>query len=277
MAWLRLDADLPGHPKLARLARALGIPMAHAVGLFVGLLGWAMRYRPSGDLSAVDAEDLAVAAGWDSDPEALVNALLAARLLDRDGGSVRIHGWDEKQGPYLRKLARDRERRARAATARRPRRDSEATAPRPRGEYNTKQNETTPTTLSDAEVPGSETPAPAANWERWAAHWNEIATKTGLPRVEKRTDRRIRALRARLAEHGEEAVRRVLEAPLTSAFLRGETGRSGWRGATLDWLLKPDAFVRVLEGAYADREPRAAAPAVSWPGAARADDWGEVQ
>lgn len=48
-------------------------------------------------------------------------------------------------------------------------------------------------------------------------------------------------------------------------------------GATLDWLLKPEIFVRVLEGAYQDREAGTVTVAASWPDAARPDDWGEIQ
>ncbi len=107
--------------------------------------------------------------------------------------------------------------------------------------------------------PPSPQPGRRMDWERWAAVWNEIAARTGLPRVRPPAtwpETRKRALRARLAELGEEGLLDLLRAPLESSFLRGERGRESWPGATFDWILKPTNAAKVLDGAYRDRPDR---------------------
>jgi len=93
------------------------------------------------------------------------------------------------------------------------------------------------------------------DYQRWADLWNETALECGLPTViepSKWSDRRKKALTARLKELGEDAVEQLLTEPLQSAFLRGEVGRDSWHGATFDWLLRPSNAPKVLEGQYRD-------------------------
>ncbi len=70
----------------------------------------------------------------------------------------------------------------------------------------------------------------------------------GLPRVERLTDVRKRALRARMKSHPdydwwEKFFARVSRSP----FLMGKT--STWR-ATFDWLMNPRNLQKVIEGNY---------------------------
>ena len=55
-------------------------------------------------------------------------------------------------------------------------------------------------------------------------------------------------LRARIREHGEQAVYEVFDKASKSLFLNG----NGSRGfiASIDWLLKPTNFLKTLEGNY---------------------------
>jgi len=81
--------------------------------------------------------------------------------------------------------------------------------------------------------------------------WNEVAGKTKLDPVvppDKWPASLKRKLRLRLREHGEEAVEKVLTAPLRSPFLAGDNDR-GWT-CDLDWLLGPRNFVKVKSGKY---------------------------
>lgn len=84
--------------------------------------------------------------------------------------------------------------------------------------------------------------------------WNETAEKCNLPKVQRLTDTRKKAVLARIAEHGDDALRVALEAPRSSKFLRGEGGRDSWNGATFDWLIAPKNFAKVIEGNYADKK-----------------------
>lgn len=95
------------------------------------------------------------------------------------------------------------------------------------------------------------------------AAWNEMARANGLLVVQKLTEQRKRAIRARWREEGGErdpdeamrAIRAVFERVGASDFLTGRKEGSTWR-ATFDWTLKPEKWVRVAEGVY-DNRPEA--------------------
>lgn len=110
MAWIRVEDSLPGHYKVRRLAASLGD--AGAVGYLVQLWLWAARYKPTGDLSTCDAEEIAFACGWppERDPAVILNALVICRFLDRTDGRLTVHDWHEYQGAIQVKAEADRER-----------------------------------------------------------------------------------------------------------------------------------------------------------------------
>jgi hypothetical protein len=79
--------------------------------------------------------------------------------------------------------------------------------------------------------------------------WNGMAARYGLPQVEKITGKRLKALMARIDEHGFDAVLRAISnVPGSPHWLGG----NGWLG-NLDSLLRPDNFQRMIEGAYAGK------------------------
>lgn len=109
--WLRLDADLPGHPKVRRLARALGIEPATATGHVVTLWCWALRYAADGDLSGFSADDLEDGAGWGGERGALARALEEVGFVDGgEDGAAELHGWRERQERVVAARAATRER-----------------------------------------------------------------------------------------------------------------------------------------------------------------------
>ena len=114
MAWFKMHQESARHPKLKRLARGLEISKPAAIGHLFLLWSWAMDYAPDGDISGIDAEDIAGAAEWDGDADTFIAALLSCGIrgggfLDRteDGGFI-LHDWEENIGDDL-------ERRRRAA------------------------------------------------------------------------------------------------------------------------------------------------------------------
>lgn len=71
-----------------------------------------------------------------------------------------------------------------------------------------------------------------------------------LPKVQTLSDARRRAMKARVDEHGIEAVKKVFENVYNSKFLRGET-ENGWK-CYFDWIFNPKNFIKILEGNYAN-------------------------
>ena len=76
--------------------------------------------------------------------------------------------------------------------------------------------------------------------------WNSI----GLQQLRKVTSDSIRGgmLRARVNEYGPDAVLEAIENVRNSSFLRGQNS-DGWV-ITFEWFVKPNNFVKVLEGNY---------------------------
>ena len=89
------------------------------------------------------------------------------------------------------------------------------------------------------------------------AMWNAMATRSGVPKVQRLTDKRRRDLSDRLREHdGIEAWHTAMDAVEASPFLTGKTSRDGWT-ATIDFVIRADQFTRLLEGSYAQGRAKA--------------------
>lgn len=76
-------------------------------------------------------------------------------------------------------------------------------------------------------------------------------TCVDLPKVQRVTDARRKAVKARIKDVGLDTVLSVIEAANESDFLSGRV--SDWR-ATFDWIMKPANFAKILEGNYANRK-----------------------
>jgi hypothetical protein len=85
---------LGSHPKLIRLARRLGVSRAQAVGHLHYFWWWAMTYAPNGQIDGFSAEEIAVAAEWDADPDLFVCSMAEVGFIDGTG----IHDWPEYGG-----------------------------------------------------------------------------------------------------------------------------------------------------------------------------------
>jgi hypothetical protein len=99
----------PEHPKMRALARALGVPHYAAVGLLELLWHFAAKFAPQGDVGRFDNEALAEALGYDGAPDALVDALVAARWLDVcPTNRLLVHGWEEHADQGVRNTLKGR-------------------------------------------------------------------------------------------------------------------------------------------------------------------------
>lgn len=103
--WIKINNDLPDHPKSDALASVLGEPRAwtHLVELWL----WASRTKPDGNLAGVADIIVAKRAGWSGDPTHFIEALIETGWMT---SSRTLHGWEEHQGAIRDKAYRDRER-----------------------------------------------------------------------------------------------------------------------------------------------------------------------
>ena len=91
----------------------------------------------------------------------------------------------------------------------------------------------------------------AADLDEFVKVWNE----SGLTQCRKLTGKRRKALQSRLADADWKASwREALAKAAKSSFCCGGSER-GWK-ADIDWFLKPDSAVKLLEGKYDDQKPR---------------------
>ena len=111
MDWIRVDGNLPGHPKVTRLAELLCVPQATAVGYVVMLWCWAVQYAPEGGPVTAAVCSVCVRGGHGDKRVTrrvarLYDAFLESGVIDPDG---MLHDWHVYQGAIVEKRERDRE------------------------------------------------------------------------------------------------------------------------------------------------------------------------
>lgn len=235
MAWIESHQTLLNHPKTRRAARLLGIQRVHLVGHLHALWWWAMDYAPDGDLTGLDAADIADAMEWDGDGTALLDALVscgrptdgagtsktAGFLEQTNDGRLLIHDWDDYAGKLIVRRRRDAERK-------RAERQAPDEEPRPQAKTDdaetlaqdvrrtsdgrrapsvvTVPNLTVPTPHGDARARTREGPAPS---EPWAVVEDVFevagADAASLGRAER--GRQSKAALTLLADHDRAAIR----------------------------------------------------------------------
>lgn len=90
-------------------------------------------------------------------------------------------------------------------------------------------------------------PKSRVDYQRFGDAWNAMAQRHNLPTVQAITGKRLKAVAARHAEHGEQALFSAINmVPSCPHWL----GANDWLG-NFDSLMRPDNFQRMIEGAYA--------------------------
>ena len=87
--------------------------------------------------------------------------------------------------------------------------------------------------------------------------WNEMAGRSGVPKASHLSAKRNSRLTALARAHGGDAILLAIAAVARSPGLCGKNDR-GWR-ADLDFLLREDRFVKILEGGYDQWRPKKSA------------------
>lgn len=91
--YFRLKIGFFSSLKILKLKRRLG---ADGVLAWIQLLSFAADFKPDGDLSDLEVEEVAVVAGYQGDSVIFVETLLDIRLLDGStDGSLSLHNWAE--------------------------------------------------------------------------------------------------------------------------------------------------------------------------------------
>lgn len=191
MAWIESHQALGGHLKTRRLARALKVHRAQAIGHLHFLWWWALDNAPDGDLSALTPAEISEVAEWPGSDESFVEALKSSKFMDADGV---LHDWHEYGGKLIEHRQRDAERKKRDRKSERKRTDE----PRPsdvqrtdggrtadggrRVQYRTVHNQGEDAATHSTTQPQS----PPLNGKLSAAEL--INRETELKRVEKRMD-----------------------------------------------------------------------------------------
>ena len=123
--WIELHDTARDHPKVIKLARDLGTKQVYALGHLASLWTWVLRMAPDGNLSSFEDDDIEIAAQWEGEPGAFVEACVARKLLDRRGGALSVHDWEDFSGS-LKAAERARNYRARKAESKATSRDGHA-------------------------------------------------------------------------------------------------------------------------------------------------------
>jgi hypothetical protein len=89
---IRLSVGFFDHPKIIKLKRQLG---HEGILALMRLWLWAAQNRPSGLLSGMDDEDIAIAARWKGESTAFKDVITRLKLLDTVGDAYQIHDWQE--------------------------------------------------------------------------------------------------------------------------------------------------------------------------------------
>ena len=84
--------------------------------------------------------------------------------------------------------------------------------------------------------------------KKYMTAWNSL----GLKKLVSIKNKRLSSLKARVSEYGENKVMEAIGNINKSNFLKGNNNKN-WN-ITFDWFLKPNNFVKVLEGNYDDKE-----------------------
>ena len=110
----RVSVGFFDHPKIVKLQRRHG---QEAVIALLRLYAFAAQNRPSGVLSGLDDEDLAIAIHWEGNVQQLLVSFLDLHLLNKHEEGLVIHDWEVHNG-YAAHAAERSEKARRAAAAR---------------------------------------------------------------------------------------------------------------------------------------------------------------
>ena len=121
-------------------------------------------------------------------------------------------------------------------------------------EKNSLQSSKRKSAEADPIAAGKEEKADAPDFRKLADFFNDELRRNGsiIPTIRSIDGQRRSGTMARIREHGKPAFAEAVKKAAASDFLNGKND-SGWV-ADFDWIIKPNNFIKVLEGNYDNRQ-----------------------
>lgn len=258
---IRIACTLKTDRKRLRLNLLLGVD--ESVGFLIDLWVTTAQSRPEGHLDGWDATDIALAAGWRGDPKKFIDALLEAKLIEQNGvGVYQLHDWAEHQ-PWVSGTTERREAARKAglssAIARANKKirlnnkaKSNVKATEVNGSLKTVVNPLANGMATDGQPRTNTIPIP---YQEILGLYHQACPS--LPKVATLTEKRRDAIRIRYTQFPEiDKFLLFFNKVESSDFLTGRIktkDHPNWQ-CNLDWLLKSDNMVKVLEGHYDNKQ-----------------------
>ena len=188
-----------------------------------------------------------------------LNAFEQFKMIEIVEGIITIPNWNKHQtlDAYERKKERDRlyqeERRAkqRALIEKSSDKSSERT---PDVAVSDKDKEEDKDIDKERDIRGNR-----VDYQQIADMYN--ATCVSFPRLTRLSEKRKRAIKARLRKYSIDDIQRVFEIAEESDFLKGENNRN-W-SATFDWMMNDANMAKILDGNYKNKNIKPTKPPVS--------------
>jgi hypothetical protein len=155
VGWIRVDVNLPRHPKSLLLSALLNIPKAYAYVQEVWM--YCSNHARDGRIEKRLLPIVEQLVDWRGTPGALIAAAVEVGFADWDGDTLVVHKWKDRQGDHIAQAVKEieikREKRAQAKAERQA--GAAAAAPQhSRGSAAAPHNET----LRDATIIKATTP-----------------------------------------------------------------------------------------------------------------------
>ena len=186
-----------------------------------------------------------------------LNAFEQFKMIEIVEGIITIPNWNKHQtlDAYERKKERDRlyqeERRAkqRALIEKSSDKSSERTSDVAVSDIDKEEDKD-----KERDIRGNR-----VDYQQIADMYN--ATCVSFPRLTRLSEKRKRAIKARLRKYSIDDIKRAFELAEESDFLKGENNRN-W-SATFDWMMNDANMAKILDGNYKNKDAKQSKPPVS--------------